>query len=146
MPEAKIFAIEQEINKLLKPILIVKFNTGLVIYCRAKQTQNFYIKHAGKEREFKLSRAVQAKVTNSTSALADAETHIWAFCQQLGNEMATAVLMDNADDDEEAIVRDTLSSDLAKELEKWFKALDVWFLILIAEWFFCARRNHQFTH
>ena len=127
--EAKSFAIETEINKLLQPIIVVKFNTAVVIYCRAKQTQNFYLKHSGQDREFKLNRNIQTKVTNAASSLVDAETHLWAFCKKVGHEMATAVLMDDVDGDEEAIVRDTLSRELETELERWFKALNVCFLI-----------------
>ena len=64
---------------MLDPILIVKFNTAVIVYCRAQMTKDFYVRSAGKERDFKLSRSAQAKITNATSALLDAETYLWLF-------------------------------------------------------------------
>ena len=121
--------MERELNRMLDPILIVKFNTALIVYCRSQMTRNFYVKSAGKDREFKLTRSVQAKVTNATSALLDADTYLWSFCQRLSNDMATLILMDNVHDEEEKMMRETLGSELETDMKKLLQALNVCFLV-----------------
>ena len=103
------------------------------------------MKHSGTDRDFKLNRSLRTKVANAASVLADAETNLWAFCQKLGNELATLILMDDADEDEEKLLRETLGGDLTKALDGWLKALNVCFFSWSPSGSFFARRNRQFT-
>ena len=121
---AKVEALEKELNDLMESDMIVKLNTVLVVFTRAKMTHDFYVKNSGKERDFKLNRSLQNKVMNSATTLTDISTQLWKFCKEVANEMSTAVVME-MEATEKKIIAGTLAKKLDLTMNKLLKLINV---------------------